>query len=84
MHTVAGLDNGIQSRFEVGPDGRQWLQNDLAGVDKKTPIVIFSTRLFTNIIAIGTSGPMTPTKFRRSLPNSIRCPSFTATPTSFS
>jgi len=42
MHTVAGLDNGIQSRFEVGPDGRQWLQNDLAGVDKKTPIVIFS------------------------------------------
>src|SRR5271169_3188915 len=22
MHTVAGLDNGIQSRFEVGPDGR--------------------------------------------------------------
>jgi Icc protein len=42
MHTVAGLDNGVQSRFEVGPEGRQWLQSDLAAVDKKTPVVIFS------------------------------------------
>jgi 3',5'-cyclic-AMP phosphodiesterase len=42
MQTVAGLDNGVQSRFEVGPEGRQWLQDDLAKVDKKTPIVIFS------------------------------------------
>src|SRR6195256_5076338 len=42
MHTVAGLDNGIQSRFEVGPEGRQWLQNDLAAIDKKMPVVIFS------------------------------------------
>jgi Icc protein len=42
MQTVAGLDNGIQSRFEVGPEGRQWLQDDLAKVDKKTPVVIFS------------------------------------------
>ena len=42
MQTVAGLDNGIQSRFEVGAEGRQWLQNDLAAVDKTTPIVIFS------------------------------------------
>ncbi|MGH6834101.1 MAG: metallophosphoesterase family protein [Methylocella sp.] len=42
MHTVAGLDNGVQSRFEVGPDGRQWLQNDLEKIDKKTPVVIFS------------------------------------------
>ncbi|MGH6795194.1 MAG: metallophosphoesterase family protein, partial [Methylocella sp.] len=42
MHTVAGLDNGVQSRFEVGPEGRQWLQTDLASIDKKTPIVIFS------------------------------------------
>ncbi len=25
MHTVAGLDNGIQSRFEVGDDERKWL-----------------------------------------------------------
>jgi Icc protein len=33
---------GVQSRFEVGPEGRQWLQNDLAAIDKKTPLVIFS------------------------------------------
>ena len=42
MQTVAGLDNGIQSRFEVGPEGREWLKNDLAKVDKKTPVVVFS------------------------------------------
>jgi hypothetical protein len=27
MHTVAGLDNGVQSRFEVGDAVRQWLTN---------------------------------------------------------
>jgi 3',5'-cyclic-AMP phosphodiesterase len=42
MQTVAGLDNGVQSRFEVGPAGREWLKNDLAKVDKKTPLVVFS------------------------------------------
>jgi Icc protein len=42
MHTVAGLDNGVQSRFEVGPEGRKWLADDLAKVDKSTPIVVFS------------------------------------------
>jgi 3',5'-cyclic-AMP phosphodiesterase len=42
MKTVAGLDNGIQSRFEVGPEGREWLKNDLAKVDVKTPVVVFS------------------------------------------
>lgn len=42
MQTVAGLDNGTQSRFEVGPEGRQWLKDDLAKVDKKTPLVVFS------------------------------------------
>jgi Icc protein len=42
MQTVAGLDNAIQGRFEVGDAGRQWLQNDLAKVDRKTPIVVFS------------------------------------------
>ena len=26
MHTVAGLDNGVQSRFEVGDEGRDWLE----------------------------------------------------------
>jgi len=42
MQIVAGLDNGIQSRFEVGEAGREWLENDLAKVDKKTPLVVFS------------------------------------------
>jgi 3',5'-cyclic AMP phosphodiesterase CpdA len=42
MQTVAGLDNALQSRFEVGAAGREWLKNDLAKVDKKTPLVVFS------------------------------------------
>jgi hypothetical protein len=42
MQTVAGLDNGVQSRFEVGPEGREWLKNDLAKVDKATPLIVFS------------------------------------------
>jgi 3',5'-cyclic-AMP phosphodiesterase len=42
MQTVAGLDNGLQSRFEVGTAGREWLKNDLAKVDKNTPLVVFS------------------------------------------
>jgi len=42
MHTVAGLDNGTQSRFEVGDEGRAWLKADLAKVDRKTPVVVFS------------------------------------------
>jgi Icc protein len=42
MLTVAGLDNGIQSRFEVGEAGREWLKNDLAKVDPKTPVIVFS------------------------------------------
>lgn len=42
MQTVAGLDNGVQSRFEVGSAGREWLKNDLAAIDPKTPIVVFS------------------------------------------
>jgi 3',5'-cyclic AMP phosphodiesterase CpdA len=42
MQTVAGLDNGLQSRFEVGPEGREWLKKDLAKVDHKTPLVVFS------------------------------------------
>ena len=42
MHTVAGLDNGIQSRFEVGDAGREWLKNDLSKVSTDTPILIFS------------------------------------------
>jgi hypothetical protein len=42
MNTVAGLDNGVQSRFEVGEKQREWLKNDLANVPKTTPILIFS------------------------------------------
>jgi 3',5'-cyclic AMP phosphodiesterase CpdA len=42
MHTVAGLDNGIQGRFKVGPEQRAWLQQDLAKLPKTTPLVVFS------------------------------------------
>ncbi|AKU97580.1 hypothetical protein AKJ09_04244 [Labilithrix luteola] len=42
MQTVAGLDNSIQSRFEVGSRGREWLKNDLAKIDAKTPVIVFS------------------------------------------
>lgn len=42
MNTVAGLDNGVQSRFEVGQAGRDWLKSDLAKVDARTPLVVFS------------------------------------------
>jgi 3',5'-cyclic AMP phosphodiesterase CpdA len=42
MQTVAGLDNAVQSRFEVGPQAREWLKNDLAKVDNATPIIVFS------------------------------------------
>jgi Icc protein len=42
MATVAGLDNSLQGRFEVGDEGREWLRNDLAKVDSRTPVVVFS------------------------------------------
>jgi 3',5'-cyclic-AMP phosphodiesterase len=42
MQTVAGLDNGIQSRFEVGAPQREWLKKDLANVPATTPILVFS------------------------------------------
>jgi 3',5'-cyclic-AMP phosphodiesterase len=42
MHTVAGLDNGVQSRFEVGEAGRNWLKNDLSKVAHDTPLLVFS------------------------------------------
>lgn len=42
MLTVAGLDNALQSRFEVGEEQRDWLAKDLAKVDKKTPLIVFS------------------------------------------
>jgi 3',5'-cyclic AMP phosphodiesterase CpdA len=42
MGTVAGLDNGIQSRFEVGEEQRDWLKNDLAKLPPSTPLIVFS------------------------------------------
>jgi 3',5'-cyclic AMP phosphodiesterase CpdA len=42
MQTVAGLDNGIQSRFQVGDEGRAWLKGDLAKISHDTPLLVFS------------------------------------------
>jgi 3',5'-cyclic AMP phosphodiesterase CpdA len=42
MAIVAGLDDNRQSPFEVGEAQREWLRQDLAKVDKKTPLVVFS------------------------------------------
>jgi hypothetical protein len=42
MQTVAGLDNSLQSRFEVGEEGRSWLRKDLANVPHSTPLLVFS------------------------------------------
>ena len=42
MAIVAGLDDNRQSPFEVGESQRDWLAKDLAKVDKKTPVIVFS------------------------------------------
>jgi 3',5'-cyclic-AMP phosphodiesterase len=42
MRTVAGLDNGTQSSFTVGTEGRAWLENDLRGKPADTPLIVFS------------------------------------------
>ncbi len=42
MQTVAGLDNGIQSRFKVGAEQRSWLDNDLRSYSNDAPIIVFS------------------------------------------
>jgi len=42
MKIVAGLDNSEQSAFEVGAEQREWLTKDLANVNKKTPLIVFS------------------------------------------
>ena len=42
MHTVAGLDNAMQSAFEVGAPQRDWLKKDLANISSSTPIIVFS------------------------------------------
>jgi Icc protein len=42
MQTVAGLDNGVQSRFKVGAEQRGWLEKDLQPHSNDTPIIVFS------------------------------------------
>jgi Icc protein len=42
MHTVAGLDNAVQSAFEVGAPQREWLKKDLAKIPPSTPLIVFS------------------------------------------
>jgi Icc protein len=42
MHTVAGLDNAMQSAFEVGAPQREWLKKDLEKVPTTTPVIVFS------------------------------------------
>ena len=42
MNEMAGLDNPNGSPFLVGDAQREWLKEDLAGVDKSTPIVVIS------------------------------------------
>ncbi len=42
MSEMAGLDNPNGSPFMVGEAQRAWLKQDLAKVDKKTPVVLFS------------------------------------------
>lgn len=42
MLEMAGLDNPNGSPFMVGEKQRAWLQQDLAKVDRATPVVVFS------------------------------------------
>jgi len=42
MRTVAGLDNGRQSPFQVGAEQREWLRRDLEGLSNDTPLIVFS------------------------------------------
>jgi hypothetical protein len=42
MLEMAGLDNPNGSPFMVGEKQREWLKQDLAKVDRKTPLVVFS------------------------------------------
>jgi hypothetical protein len=38
LHRVAGLDNAVQSAFEVGAPQREWLRKDLEKVPPSTPL----------------------------------------------
>lgn len=42
MLEMAGLDNPNGSPFMVGEEQRVWLKNDLAKINKNTPVVVFS------------------------------------------
>jgi len=42
MNEMAGLDNPNGSPFMVGEKQRKWLEKDLKGVAKNTPVVVFS------------------------------------------
>ncbi len=42
MVTVAGLDNRLQSRFEVGDEQRDWLKKDLEPLADDRPVIVFS------------------------------------------
>ncbi|MFC6672143.1 metallophosphoesterase family protein [Marinobacterium aestuariivivens] len=42
MVEMAGLDNPNGSPFMVGQKQIEWLKQDLAGLDSKTPVVVFS------------------------------------------
>jgi len=66
MQIVAGLDNGIQSRFEVGADQRKWLSDDLAKVPHTTPLLVFSHSRSTSTTATGISGPKMRSRCRQS------------------
>ena len=67
MQTVAGLDNGMQSRFEVGDEQRAWLaERSREGRALRRRCSSSRTRRSTSTTATGTSGPRTPTRCRRS------------------
>jgi 3',5'-cyclic AMP phosphodiesterase CpdA len=42
MQTVAGLDNSVQSPFEVGEAQRAWLKNDLEKLPDDAKLIVFS------------------------------------------
>jgi 3',5'-cyclic-AMP phosphodiesterase len=42
MQTVAGLDNGVQKSFTVGPEQREWLKKDLEKLADDAPLVVLS------------------------------------------
>ena len=66
MHTVAGLDNGIQSRFEVGDEERKWLSRATSPRCRTRRRCSSSrTRRSTSTTATGISGPTTPSRCRR-------------------